>query len=419
MKSAINNLFQRCISYCVQQNSLKERTYMMKNNYNYRITLTPVDKFFFGGDMTFQVGSDEKDLFNTQYSSYIIESKLIPQQTSLLGMLRFLILRNNDNVFKGNKIIKEKKAEDLIGSKSFTVNESHDENSFGKIKSISHVRICRDNIELEFAPLYGNIDFSDSCEGSYNFGTVSVPNLSSQQYNAKDGLETLLMPLSDFKKYFKDFEKIMTERKEEKKKDPPKLQTPPYQIKDIFVEDRRIGIARNIKTGRTDDGALFKQISYRFNNKEAKHCFVFDVEVEGVNLKDYNGQLVTVGGDNSQFIIGISEYISRQDDTTSASALSLLSPAFLTREDVKNNTCFAITQLMPFRFLTDRKDNDDGDNRSYHILNSRLERSPRYELFTPGSVFYFENNDQRQNFITALNKKKEFRQIGYNEYKLI
>ena len=37
---------------------------MMKNKY--RITLTPVDKFFFGGDMTFQVGSDEKDRFNTQ-----------------------------------------------------------------------------------------------------------------------------------------------------------------------------------------------------------------------------------------------------------------------------------------------------------------------------------------------------------------
>ena len=335
-------------------------------------------------------------------------------------MLRFLILRDNENVFKDNKIVNEKKAEDLIGNKSFTVNEPHGENSFGKIIGISHVRVCRDNTELEFAPLFGLIDFSDSREGTYNFGKVSVPNLSNQQYNAKDGLETLLMPLSEFESYFKDFQKIMTDRKEEKKKKEPELQTPPYQLDDdIFVEDRRIGIARNIKTGRTDDGALFKQISYRFNDKEAKHCFVFDAEVADVDLKKFNGQLVTVGGDNSQFIIGISDSKSRQDDTTSASALSLLSPAFLTRDDVKKNTCFAITQLMPFRFLTDRKDNKNGNNRSYHILNSRLERSPRYELYAPGSVFYFKDEQQKKDFIKALEGKQEFRQIGYNEYILI
>ena len=399
---------------------------MMKNNYKYRVTLTPVDKFFFGGDMTFQVGSNEKDQFNTQYSSYIIQSRLIPQQTSLMGMLRFLILRNNEDVFKGNKIVKEKKAEaeGLIGSKSFTVNESHGKNCFGIIKGISHVRICRGNTELEFAPLFGHIDFSDCSTGSYNFGTVSVPNLSNQQYNAKDGLETLLMPLSEFKDYFKDFQTIMAERKIEKKKETPSLKTPPYQLDDdIFVKDRRIGIARNIKTGRTDVGALFKQISYRFNNKEAKHCFVFYAEVADVDLEKYKNQLVTVGGDNSQFIIGISKYESKQGSTTTdhvhASALSLLSPAFLTRDDVKNNTCFAITQLIPFRFLTDREDNKDGDNRSYHILNSRLERSPRYELYAPGSVFYFKDDKQKDKFIEALEGKQEFRQIGYNEYKLI
>jgi len=40
-----------------------------ENNKNkkYRITLTPVDKFFFGGDITFQVGTNEKDSFNEQF----------------------------------------------------------------------------------------------------------------------------------------------------------------------------------------------------------------------------------------------------------------------------------------------------------------------------------------------------------------
>ena len=72
----------------------------MKTN-KYKIELTPVDKFFFGGDMTFQVGNAKSD-FNERFSSYIIKSSYYPQQTSLLGMLRFLILRNaGSEVFPG------------------------------------------------------------------------------------------------------------------------------------------------------------------------------------------------------------------------------------------------------------------------------------------------------------------------------
>ena len=108
----------------------------------YQITLTPIDRFFFGGDMTFQVGKDEKDDFNERYSSYIIRSLMYPQQTSLLGMLRFLILRNaGEDVFKDGKIVDKSKAKALIGGKSFSVNSGHEENDFGMIKSLTHIRI--------------------------------------------------------------------------------------------------------------------------------------------------------------------------------------------------------------------------------------------------------------------------------------
>jgi CRISPR-associated protein Cmr3 len=370
----------------------------------YRITLTPVDKFFFGGDMTFQVGDDEKDFFNRQYASYIIQSTKFPQQTSLLGMLRFLILRNaGEEVFRNNKIIDDGKASELIGPKSFSVNDGTKENTFGYIKGISHVRILRiekdskpdspKETELEFAPLFGAIDFSKGISGTYNLGILKIPRLTDKQYNAKDGLGTML-----------------TDGKNK------------YKMADIFVEDRRIGIARSIVTGKTDDdGALFKQISYRFNDKNAKHCFVFYAEVGGIDLKLYDKHLVTVGGDNSQFIIGITddENSSSQIVDNDSLAISLLSPAFINRQDVKDNTRFAITQLMPFRFLTDREGNNDKDGRSYHIINSKLKRSERYELYAPGTVFYFKNDTQRGEFIKILEARKDFRQIGYNEYKPI
>jgi len=45
---------------------------------------------------------------------------MYPQQTSLLGMLRFLILRNSgEKIFKNGKIVDKAEAEELIGHKSF------------------------------------------------------------------------------------------------------------------------------------------------------------------------------------------------------------------------------------------------------------------------------------------------------------
>ena len=377
----------------------------------YKITLTPVDKFFFGGDMTFQIGTDEKDSINRQYSSYIIQSNYIPQQTSLLGMLRFLILRNaGKDVFENNTIQDFQESGNLIGPRSFSVGGIND---FGCISCISHVRILRvqDGTELEVAPLFGDIG-SQTVEGNYNGRTITVPDLTRDQYNAKDGLTC----------YLTDGQTLYKFEEQDKNGDAG-----------IFVEDRRIGIARSVKTGKTDDGALFKQVSYRFNNTRwGELRFLFEAEVEDLpnekKLTEYNGQMVSIGADNSQFIIGITavgenQQASSTDGSDDASAVSdngslcLLSPAFLSKKEVTENTCFAITRLVPFRFLTDRTAEDGYNPKSYHILNGRLKRSERYDLYAAGSVFYFKDAAQKQSFIEKLTAKKDFRQIGYNEYK--
>ena len=55
--------------------------------------------------------------------------------------------------------------------------------------------------------------------------------------------------------------------------------------------------------------------------------------------------------------------------------------------------------------------------RSYNVLSKELVRSEKYELYAPGSVFYFEDETQKQEFINVIESKKDFRKIGYNEYK--
>ena len=353
----------------------------------YQITLTPVDKFFFGGDMTFQVGTDTE--FNEQFSSYIIRSSMFPQQTSLLGMLRFLILRNDSNSFKNGQIANKTEAKKLIGERSFTVNEDHHENAFGLIKGISHVRIRRtlngEASDLEFAPLMGELAFQGASYGTYNLADICIPALSKQEYDAKKGLSAKLTDGTDL-----------------------------IDLENVFVEDRRIGIDRNIKTGKVEESALFKQISYRFNNEKARYCFVFEATVDdALNFESYSGQLVSIGGDNSQFVIGISKAADSKCGITSMNnAICLLSPTFLTRAEAQTAK-FAITRLIPFRFLKSEMDKV----KSYHILSGNLTRSDRYELYAPGSVFYFENNEQKEAFEGFIKAKKEFRQIGYNEYK--
>ena len=357
----------------------------------YQITLTPVDKFFFGGEMTFQVGDNEKDEYNTQFKSYIIKSAMFPQQTSLLGMLRFLILRNGGNdVFANGHITNKDNAKKLIGERSFSVNETHCKNLFGVIKGISHVRVRRtkDNLtkDLEYAPLFKELKFDKASNGTYNLKDFSIPCISKEEYKAKDGLSVLLT----------DGEK-------------------PYKLDDVFKEDRRIGIDRNIKTGKTDDGALFKQISYRFNSEVADYCFVFEAEVDdSFALENYDRQIISVGADNSQFVLGISKDVRTFElNNSMTNALYLLSPTFLTRKEVREAT-FAITSLMPFRFLSFEMEAAE----SYHVLKNRdTARSDRYELYAPGSVFYFNDTAQKQAFVKTIEDKQEFRQIGYNEYK--
>lgn len=104
---------------------------------NFLIKLTPVDKFFFGGDMAFYVEGDESH--NDNYGTYFVESSMFPQQTSLLGMLRFLLLRGDPSLFDGSRIIpgKEDEVVKLIGASSFQVrNQGRDTSVFGKIRNI-------------------------------------------------------------------------------------------------------------------------------------------------------------------------------------------------------------------------------------------------------------------------------------------
>lgn len=404
----------------------------------YLITLTPIDTFFFGGEITFTRGrkefkkneklsEEEEELktFNKSFSSYIVKSNRFPQQTSLLGMLRFLILSNNDTLFDAseNRIrtgMQNDVAEE-IGNKSFELNTgNYGKMDFKNIHSLSPCFLQRQTDSAEWINLFcssadyglNKVSFKDG-KSFLSEKSKYIPILEG--YEAKNGLKTCYLG-----------EKTNLEESQ------------------LFAEDARIGINKDY-SGKTQVNAFYKQIFYRFPEKYKKNenanklsdqklrfAFYADLDYH-FNKEKY---IVSLGGDDSRFVLQaecIAKNVENNDLTESFEKILpqdyfktnnfdcygkviLLSDTFLEKQDVMNSI-FNISETISFRFLTSTV-----HTKNYYKFsgNDRVERSnKKYNLYQKGSVFYFDNKEDLETFEKALKAKERFYQIGYNYFKTI
>lgn len=373
-------------------------------------------KFFFGGDMRFGVGNKTYD---KQYYSYIIHSSMMPQQTSLLGMLRFLLLSNNQDLFdsKANHIKKGKKAQvdELIGEKSFSVDEesNHEEGKFGLIQNIGPCFIYKDgkayfrspadedelNVKFSFNDKKDNNE-SPMVEAYINRKKVVIPSIKykdSKKWEDYTG------------KHFMKYSYVSTAGDSVKEDD-------------LFIKDVRIGINKSY-TGKVKDSAFFKQISYRL--KEGfNFAFTAQINLELNEIQEkYDGKLVTLGADSSAFVLNVysEEEIPDFPRNSDNCKVVLLSDAYLSLGDLEE-VIYGITYTRPFRFLhTLNSENPRNYNIAYNTSNKEKDLvlccEKRYDLFRAGSVFYFQKNEAAKAFIEKIKSFKEFRQIGYNQYR--
>jgi CRISPR-associated protein Cmr3 len=377
----------------------------------YLITLKPTGKFFFGSEMTFQVGNDEKDPFNKQFASYIIESSKFPQQTSLLGMLRFLLLRKSNFFDLKNNRIKnpnDSNLVNLIGKSSFAIGNT---DGYGKIREIYPCFLMRGKEKVILLPKdcgsedKGGIKKIVLCDKTYHYNkrTIGIEKIlrypkkgeskkeKEKYWIAKDGLNT----------WYWDGKELL-------------------EVKDIYIEDQRIGINRNIKTGKTQDNALFKQVNYRLADG---FYFAFYAEIDGINFSQYKDEIVSIGADNSLFKIDIEGPVSNAETSMvipskyqpklegAYGKIVLISPSYIP-DNVLENACFSITETIPFKFMQTTIETKD-----YSRLGREINHSNRYELYQTGSVFYFRTEKEMEDFKTGVEKRTDFRQIGYNYVK--
>lgn len=233
---------------------------MENNSTRYLVRLTPIDAYFFGGEVTF---GDNKN------QNYLVKSNYLPQQSALLGLMRYEILCQNDMLFGEGKNVDKNKVEKLIGAKGF--DPTQPAASYGIIKKISPVFIEKQEVFYTRMPLDADI-------------TVSLKNELKVYYN---GIAKPLPTLEgyDYKKYnnycYWCSNNISNKINES----------------DIFIETERIGIQKN----KTDD-AFFKQTLIRL--KEGFN-FAFTIDIEGV--LEAKSAIVPLGGNQSRFKIEITE----------------------------------------------------------------------------------------------------------------
>ncbi|MDR2511364.1 MAG: hypothetical protein LBC89_02685 [Bacteroidales bacterium] len=368
------------------------------NTKKYLITLTPQGKFYFGGDNTFELKGNND--YNDKFGSYIVRSNYFPQQTSLLGMLRFILLSGDSSTFSREtmKIIDPEKAQQLIGAKGFHANENND---FGKIKNIGTCFIRKGNEKFSPAPkdLQLQIDFLQTTEGKFNGKPRIIPDIKS--WDKKDN------KLVPYTAKFHHDDLLVSENRTVK-------------FEEVFEEDRRVGINKSY-SGKKDEQekGFFKQISYRLKND---FVFAFSAEIaEDYNFMQHNGVTVQIGGDNSNFMLTVEKIQSDievkypvkdeklKDKLVDFQKITLTANAFI----AKDNIDFAIAETLPFKFLKTTV-----NTAKYDLVSTKgADKSERYELFAAGSVFFFQSKEKMNGFITAIDEHKtDFQKIGYNKY---
>ncbi len=369
----------------------------------YLITLTPTGKFFFGGDMTFETKTTDPEAkkYDENYSSYIIHSATMPQQTSLLGMLRFLILSNDATAFSTaeNRIINKEKANKLIGAKSFLVDDR--EASFGKIDQIGPCFLYdTENTVAYFR--YGKDSYlcasthtDTTIEASFNNFPISIPLFQVKERLEAKKPSPLFTGKDDFGAQY------ISENGDTAY---PEIDGD----KGMFIEDTRIGIDKDYK-GRPNKSAFYKQISYRLK-KNFAFAFTAQLNITDEEMARYNKQVVTLGADSSCFVLQIEQIDDNKEyrpQNIEKGKVLLLSDAYLPK--LPECVTFTITNIKPFRFLHIENSEKSSD---YNVKYKSSRSAKRYDLYQAGSVFYVTDKEA---FQKALQEKQEFTKIGYNQ----
>ena len=164
---------------------------------DYLVTFRPLGDYSFGSDRRFSfVGKNNYS--EDEYAPYFIRTNRVPEQSTVFGMIRYLILVSNGIDLKQDFQYDENtrdKIKALIGEKSFSLNGGVQ--SFGKLEKISPIFLRKNSKEIVIPNPFnnkqgreGNSQFApmileEEITLPTSFGEIALPK--SKEYNSKEG----------------------------------------------------------------------------------------------------------------------------------------------------------------------------------------------------------------------------------------
>jgi hypothetical protein len=343
----------------------------------YIATITPLEPYTFGTDQ----GSRYEGARETGKESYIIESSLMPEQTTILGTLRYIVLANKgllrSDFNYGND---RSKIDAAIGSESFSFKAS--DRKFGVIKSISPIYIVANTADNEnpkskkiyisnpFCNKHGRdvekTDFGfEPVKMEENtiftsFGKIQLP--AEDEYKAKDG-------------HGNGFIEITENALEIK------------QGHELFAKNVITGNRADNRNQDNKDG-FFKREIVSFNHKSEKADNVkysFEVEIEADENSFPNQIVAYMGRKRSAFLFKFEKTDGDSIDTKAKNAL----------KSVGSKWYYALSDLYlenykaeQFAFVETKKIRNLETHLSKDSYVSKREKSEqRITLIKAGSVF--------------------------------
>jgi len=413
--------------YCVPSISYlpKKRT-LMSNKTIYRITLTPLSPFFFGGENTF--GDDNRN--------YLVKSNYFPQQTALLGLLRYQLLVQNGLLSDVNgNVVDIEKAQKLIGECSFAPTPDNTHNQFGVIENISPIFLLRQDTTTQKETTYWTAPFNEGYNSKSKYSDAwhlhIEPNnscLSARNSQQK----TMAKPLCVLKRMDKDGKEEVYLAKNELETYLLGSDNSTKCYEDVFKSVEKIGINRPLShkphtshlstPNVAEESGFYKQTSY---NLEQGFSFAFYATLTD-DTKLHNN-VVYLGAERSAFMMNVHKVDDIPKNYDYASKISgsvksneavvqivFISDTYV-EADIYNYCQFAITQIVPFRFLQARL----SKTRHYFDVSDEkivaMQKSKKFQLLKRGSILFVRKSDI-ENATNLIKKYQDFTQIGYNQF---
>ncbi len=383
---------------------------MLQNKYF--ITLRPLTPFFFGGENTFGEGEE---------ANFFVRSNYLPQQTTLLGFLRYELLQQNKLL--GTDPAATKWAE-LIGPASFGRKNDEFTGNFGAIKKLSPVFLSNSKqhficqsfdwgtaesinsegaIEERLYPLEFSVSAEGNCITAEKENKIPVLKAGNTDFTQKNGIKSLWVNTDGKVKKQWDYENEFPSGK--------------GYDNGFFIAGQQVGIHRKTKRTKEDTGDFYKIVSYQLADDFA---FAFFATIELPSDKKFASRIVTMGGERSVFSMTVtpaetsfeelftpSTYNEGRSD--SRKAIVLTSEAYVT-DDILSKCRFAITETVPFRNITTTQ--QQKGNYARISGGAVLKTEELLYLLKRGSILYTDDT----NSIKPSFTNPSFQTIGYNHF---